>query len=162
MDSAFKRRWDWEYIPINYEENYIDSDGSPKENKSYSYKVVDDATPANKLFDWKTFIKAVNAIIKNNENLGMDKCIGNFFVKPEDDENITLEVFINKVIFYLWNDVFKDEEDLKNIFPKNTFYEDFFPIKDKGLALLEEVVNKANEIAENEKYKDYEKITWNS
>lgn len=155
MDSAFKRRWDWEYIPINYDETYIDDKGSPKDNKSFKYQIVD--SEGNEKFGWINFIKTVNEIIKHNENLGMDKCIGNFFVKPDGDKTISLDVFINKVIFYLWNDVFKDEEDSKNIFPKGLFYEDFFPIKKAGLLKVEEVIKRINKIAIDEKY---EEIIW--
>ena len=137
MDSAFKRRWDWEYIPINYAPTYIDSNGEEQENESSAYKVVVSDTTS---FSWIKFIEKVNTIIKENPNLGMDKCIGNYFIKAKDNV-IMLEDFINKAIFYLWNDVFKDEDD--HIFEENTFYEDFFPIatngKDKVLKILEKV-----------------------
>jgi 5-methylcytosine-specific restriction endonuclease McrBC GTP-binding regulatory subunit McrB len=120
MDSAFKRRWDWEYIPICY-------DDIP-ENESYGYNVIiDDKTS----FKWIYFIENVNNIIKKNPNLGMDKCIGNYFIKAESKE-ITLKEFVNKAIFYLWNDVFKDEDSSDSIFEKGTSYEDFFPIETKG------------------------------
>ncbi len=120
MDSAFKRRWDWEYISICY-------DDIP-ENESYGYKVIIDD---NTSFKWINFIENVNKIIKNNPNLGMDKCIGNYFIKSETKE-ITLKEFINKAIFYLWNDVFKDEDSSDSIFEKETSYEDFFPIETNG------------------------------
>jgi len=120
MDSAFKRRWDWEYIPINYEET--------EENPSSKFKIK---LSENQYFSWLEFIKIVNEIIKSNPNLGMDKCIGNYFIKTESNE-IDLNIFINKVIFYLWNDVFKDESSDESIFPENTFYEDFFPIATQG------------------------------
>ena len=129
MDSAFKRRWDWEYIPINYEKS--------EENPSSHYQVVVSDSIS---FSWLEFIEKVNTIIKENPNLGMDKCIGNYFIKAKDN-SITLEEFINKAIFYLWNDVFKDEDD--HIFEENTFYEDFFPIATKGkekvLKILEKI-----------------------
>lgn len=129
MDSAFKRRWDWEYIPINYEKS--------EENPSSNYQVVVSDSIS---FSWLEFIEKVNTIIKENQNLGMDKCIGNYFIKAKDN-SITLEEFINKAIFYLWNDVFKDEDD--HIFEENTFYEDFFPIATKGkekvLKILEKI-----------------------
>lgn len=128
MDSAFKRRWDWEYIPINYRK-------SPQ-NPSSNFKVTLSNTES---FSWIDFIEKVNSIIKANPNLGMDKCIGNYFIKGIDD-TISLEEFINKAIFYLWNDVFKDEED--HIFEENTFYEDFFPIPDKGREKVEKILIK--------------------
>ena len=70
----------------------------------------------------------------------MDKCIGNYFINPTDN-TISLNTFINKAIFYLWNDVFKDEFGSNSIFAENVTYEDFFPVKDNGakmvIALLE-------------------------
>lgn len=131
MDSAFKRRWDWEYIPICY--TPIDDFG--KKNDSSDFEI--DIEDGNK-YSWIDFIKAVNLNhIKNNVSLGMDKCIGNYFVKPDTANIISLKPFINKVIFYLWNDVFKDEEN--KVFEENTSYEDFFPIKTKGKEKIKEL-----------------------
>jgi len=122
MDSAFKRRWNWEYIPICYDEKYENG----RENESFNYVIKLDESNH---FRWIEFIEVTNRIIKNNPNLGMDKCIGNYFIKGAD-KAIELEEFINKVIFYLWNDVFKDEDE--SIFPEDMSYEDFFPILTEG------------------------------
>jgi hypothetical protein len=124
MDSAFKRRWEWEYVPINYEEFNDDK----KENKSFYFQID---TENGSIYSWNDFIKKINiSHIKENPSLGMDKCIGNYFIKPDIDNRISLKQFINKVIFYLWNDVFKDEEN--NVFEAKTSYEDFFPIETNG------------------------------
>lgn len=131
MDSAFKRRWDWEYIPINYSEN-------TEENTSAKFvvKLIEGES-----FNWLDFIKNVNKLIKSNDNLGMDKCLGNYFIKPDIDENtISLKSFINKAIFYLWNDVFKDEMEDESIFKNKTSYEDFFPIDEKGVEKVKEIL----------------------
>lgn len=136
MDSAFKRRWDWEYIPINYDPTYRDSSGEEKDNTSSKYKVKLSDTET---FSWLSFIKSVNSVIKLNDNLGMDKCIGNYFIKPATEE-IDIETFINKAIFYLWNDVFKDEMEENNIFLNKTTYEDFFPIKPNGIEKVKEIL----------------------
>lgn len=135
MDSAFKRRWDWEYIPICYKEQ----DEFGNINKSFAFEI--DIEDGEK-YSWKDFIEKVNLNhIKNNPSLGMDKCIGNYFIKPEKDNTISIKPFINKVIFYLWNDVFKDEDN--NVFEQNTSYEDFFPMdtngKEKIKALFERI-----------------------
>jgi hypothetical protein len=130
MDSAFKRRWDWEYVPIDYIKS--------EENQSSKFIVKLSETEE---FSWIKFIEKINKEhIQVNPNLGMDKCIGNYFIKAVDNK-IELSDFINKAIFYLWNDVFKDEEE--HIFEENTFYEDFFPIetngKEKVLKILEKI-----------------------
>jgi len=132
MDSAFKRRWDWEYIPIDYSRN-------TEENTSANFVVE---LTKNDEFNWLDFIENVNKLIKGNDNLGMDKCLGNYFIKPDIDENtISLKSFINKAIFYLWNDVFKDEMEDESIFKNKTSYEDFFPIDEKGVEKVQEILN---------------------
>lgn len=124
MDSAFKRRWDWEYIPICY----TPIDDFKKKNDSFDFEID---IENGKKYSWIKFIEKVNLKhIKNNPSLGMDKCIGNYFIKPDKDNIISLRPFVNKVIFYLWNDVFKDEEN--EVFDKQITYEDFFPIETNG------------------------------
>lgn len=142
MDSAFKRRWDWEYIPINESKDL-------NINPSADYIVE---LTGNETFNWLDFIVNVNKLIRDNENLGMDKCIGNYFIKPDKPNNtISVESFVNKAIFYLWNDVFKDEMEDKSIFKNKTSYEDFFPIDEKGVNKVKEILkilNLDNEFSE--------------
>lgn len=150
MDSAFKRRWDWIYMPIEYGEKC--SDG--RCNDSYQYKIVLDGEDNDiKTFDWIKFIKAVNEKIKYNPNLGADKQIGNYFVKAKKNangtfENIAFKYFVHKVMFYLWNDVFKDESLEESIFVKKDgekreilTYQDLFPIESNGIEIIEAILD---------------------
>lgn len=89
IDSAFKRRWDWEYIPIR------------NANKDW---VI---TASGKEWDWWTFLQCINEKIGSVTD-SEDKKLGYFFVKPHDNHTISAETFVSKVVFYLWNDVFKD------------------------------------------------------
>lgn len=131
MDSAFKRRWDWEYIPICY----TPIDDFKKKNDSFDFEIdIEDG----KKYSWIKFIEKINLNhIKVNPSFGMDKCIGNYFIKPDNDNVISLKPFINKVIFYLWNDLFKDEDN--KFFEENTSYEDFFPIETNGKKKIKEL-----------------------
>lgn len=86
--SAFKRRWDWEYEPINYK----NADWVIEINRNQ--------------FSWTSFQKEVNNRIFESTN-SEDKMLGDFFVKPYDGI-ITEKLLLNKVLFYLWNDVCKD------------------------------------------------------
>ena len=133
MDSAFKRRWDWEYVPIN-----INKDDP--ENESAEYTIVVDATTK---INWIDFIRTINIIISKNRNLGMDKCIGNYFVKPKHNNEISLHEFIHKVLFYLWNDVFKDEPG-DSIFKNDVSYQSLFPIETEGLILVKTILEDLN------------------
>ena len=93
MDSAFKRRWDWEYVPIKFDEN------SAKINI-----VFDDETQ----YSWQSFVEKVNQDIQDLTK-SEDKKIGVYFVSPANGKEISLEQFKNKVMFYLWSEIFKDE-----------------------------------------------------
>lgn len=89
MDSAFKRRWDWEYVPIQYEGATSDS-----------FTI----TLSDKQFRWIDFLKAVNDRIRRTTE-SEDKQLGNYFIKSNIDE----KEFKSKVMFYLWSEVCKDE-----------------------------------------------------
>lgn len=90
IDSAFKRRWDWEYEPIKY--------------KNTGWKIVIDGTG----YSWVSFQRIVNEKILR-ANSSEDKMLGDYFVNPSDGV-ITDKVLLNKILFYLWNDVCKDGE----------------------------------------------------
>ena len=89
MDSAFKRRWAMEYKPIEYEH--------PVASKFT-------VTIAGKTYKWVDFLKWANFKIREATN-SEDKQMGEFFIKSK---NIEEKEFVNKVMFYLWNDVCKD------------------------------------------------------
>lgn len=96
MDSAFKRRWDWEYVPINY-----------KEAKSSGFKI----TIGKKSYLWIKFLEHINGKVWDLTK-SEDKQMGNFFIKG----NITEEVFKSKVMAYLWHEICKDEYGATNYF----------------------------------------------
>lgn len=90
IDSAFKRRWDWKYIKIQ--------DGKK------DYKIV--FSNGNE-YDWWSFVTEINNRIEGGEIQQEDKKLGYFFAKSKDGI-ITADRFLSKVIFFLYNDVFKD------------------------------------------------------
>lgn len=95
IDSAFKRRWDWEYEPIKYKNTdwVIDIDGLK--------------------YSWSDFQKEVNTRILKDTG-SEDKMLGDYFVNPQT-KVISYNLFRNKILFYLWNDVCKDGD--ADIFP---------------------------------------------
>ena len=94
IDSAFKRRWDWKYIPI--------AKGKDNDGVELNWMIVID----DKRYDWWTFVKIINKHVFDTTN-SEDKQLGFFFCKAKGDI-IDVETFVSKVVFYLWNDVFKD------------------------------------------------------
>ncbi len=125
IDSAFKRRWDWTYRPI--------SDG----RKGWQIKV------GGNLYDWWGFLAKINDKIGATTN-SEDKKLGYFFCKAANDGIISAETFVGKVIFYLWNDVFKDYEFGDSIFDdgnggKLTF-DKFYTVVEGNTKVVEENV----------------------
>ena len=95
IDSAFKRRWEWKYVPIR--------EGRDKETNAPLNWYIN---TGDKQYNWWSFISKVNKLIGSLTN-SEDKKLGYFFCKAKDGE-IDADLFVSKVIFYLWNDVFKD------------------------------------------------------
>lgn len=113
MDSAFKRRWDWIYVPIDTDCKFSD----------FTIKLDN-----GKAFEWLSFLKVINEEIFEITK-SQDKQIGNWFIDAQNSGKVISEsTFVNKVIFYLWNDVFKDEENtiFKSVDGKNLTYTSFF------------------------------------
>lgn len=87
IDSAFKRRWDWVYIPIDT-------------HKEDWYIKVNDIE-----YSWPSFLDKINDEVLTDET-AEDKHLGFYFCKAEGNI-ISVEKFVSKLLFYLWNDVFK-------------------------------------------------------
>lgn len=110
IDSAFKRRWDWKYMPIDYE----------KEKWSIVAKSVQ--------YSWSDFLKKINNLVASLTD-SEDKMLGFYFAKAKDGI-IDADTFVGKVVFYLWNDLFKDyglpKEILKGAESKEFAFRNFF------------------------------------
>ena len=94
IDLAFKRRWEWKYVPI--------TQGRDK-GQLLQWSIV----AKNEKYDWWSFLEVMNkrvAEITSSE----DKKLGFFFCKADGQGIISADKFVSKVMFYLWNDVFKD------------------------------------------------------
>jgi conserved domain protein len=125
IDSAFKRRWEWEYVPIR--------------NANKGWVIAVDG----KEWDWWSFLEAINAKIGSVTD-SEDKKLGYFFVKPSDNHTITAETFVSKVIFYLWNDVFKDygfrDEEFQTKDGKEMSFPMFYETENEGQRVNEALV----------------------
>lgn len=109
MDSAFKRRWEWEYVPVNHEDA-----------KRFHIFI------GGKSYNWDDFIVAVNKKVFDATQ-SADKQLGNRFCKSdglinsgESDEKkqeymIFSTQFVSKVMFYLWEEVCKDAPEDEQI-----------------------------------------------
>lgn len=107
MDTAFKRRWDFEYIGINDNENEM------KE----STVVLGKGDNAHKI-KWNDLRHAINDYLADDLKINEDKQLGPYFigrkiVVPENgseiDSKIFNSVFKNKVLMYLFDDAAKQK-----------------------------------------------------
>lgn len=96
MDSAFKRRWGFEYVGIEYESSDDDH------NKQLNAKIEDG--PGN--ITWKDFLEKLNSFIKGSKAYRLeDKLVGQWFIKAKEDK-ISKDDIKNKLMHYLWDNVF--------------------------------------------------------
>lgn len=121
IDSAFKRRWDWKYVRI--------CEGKKKDGSPLNYRIrftipEIGGKPAETVDEnWWDFVRAINKQIEEATK-SEDKKLGFFFCKPDKKANdadecntiISAETFVGKVVFYLWQDVFKDYGFKSDIF----------------------------------------------
>ena len=132
IDSAFKRRWDWKYVPIR--------EGRDKETNAPLNWYIN---TGDKQYKWWSFISKVNELIGSLTN-SEDKKLGYFFCKAKDGE-IDADLFVSKVIFYLWNDVFKDygfddkdfQDEEGKILSFDRFYQDVNGKTNVNIATIE-------------------------
>lgn len=99
IDSAFKRRWEMEYVGVNY-----------ADAEQFSVKIDD----AHK-YSWAEVLKGLNGYIKQEKH-STNKILGNRFVQADENNTISSIAFRDKVLFFLFNDVFKDEDEFRTSF----------------------------------------------
>lgn len=129
IDSAFKRRWDWKYIPIS--EAVDDTTKEPK-----GWKIHADG----KDYDWWKFLQAINEQIGQLTN-SQDKKLGYFFCKAKDGR-IDAETLADKVLFFLYNEVLKDFEKEQDFLKKadGTYleFDEFYKVNEFGKTEIQE------------------------
>ena len=122
MDSAFKRRWSWEYVPID------------SSNLKSQFKI----TIGDKTYKWSSFLDEANKRIHKLSD-SEDKQMGNFFIKADVD----VEEFKSKVMFYLWSEVCKEYEHAGSFFKNKRdndaefTFNNLFPTNDATNGILQ-------------------------
>ncbi len=109
MDTAFKRRWEFEYIGIN-------------ENQTWDYTIP---LPNGESINWNVLRKAINGTLKKIASVNEDKLLGPYFLskavledankwnseQDSEEKQKAVEKFLNtfksKVLMYLYEDVCK-------------------------------------------------------
>lgn len=109
MDTAFKRRWNFEYLGIN-----------EKQDKIKGRVMV--GSNATQEIEWNVLRRAINEKLAKEYKVNEDKLMGPFFISKnvlktvsEEDDTIMdatrfIEIFKSKVIMYLYEDAAKQHK----------------------------------------------------
>lgn len=95
IDTAFKRRWNFEYISIN---------------ESESKNGIDVTLADGRVINWNILRHAINQKL-GKMHINEDKMIGPFFLSKDDLENSFESAFKSKLLMYLYEDVIKHRRD---------------------------------------------------
>ncbi|RIY32862.1 hypothetical protein CKF54_03990 [Psittacicella hinzii] len=108
MDTAFKRRWNFEYVDLD--------NGRNSKNKGFNFEVslVHNNTKISVTLTWNEFREAINEDL-SKLSVPEDKLLGYFFVNEKGLERLPAEkrlqegqkLILDKVITYLYDDVAK-------------------------------------------------------
>jgi hypothetical protein len=105
MDTAFKRRWSFEYLDINKGADVVKGWTNGKQ--------------------WNEFREAINDKLVDEAKINEDKCMGPFFLKQEEvalwGEKGFDEIFKSKILMYLFEDAGKQKRSLIFSDKANTF-----------------------------------------
>ena len=99
LDTAFKRRWTFEYIDINENANNV-------KNKYYF-----NLAGIDKPITWNDFRQTINNYLSKAVLINEDKLMGVYFISKNDleecknDPNSLTNIIKNKVLMYLYEDV---------------------------------------------------------
>ncbi|OQX06831.1 MAG: hypothetical protein BWK73_29850 [Thiothrix lacustris] len=121
MDSAFKRRWDWEFIRGERQEATIDGK-----------------------HDWSSFVDNLNRFFVDNSKFIRqieDKQIGYWFITSKS-KKITTNDIRNKLLFFIWDSVFsRDKEGLKQLIGEKNDLITFNQFSDQCENFIEKIIN---------------------
>lgn len=135
IDSAFKRRWEMEYVGVNYTD-------------AEQFTVVIDESHK---YSWSEILKGLNGYIKQEKH-STNKILGNRFVQSDENNVISAVAFRDKVLFFLFNDVFKDEDEFRTGFfggNDTLYFEDLCEDKDLTnyvINFIEKICKAANKV----------------
>ena len=100
LDTAFKRRWHFKYIRIDFDAHLAMGGFSDLKIQL-----------AGKNFSWAVFAKTVNEVLTDEVQVSEDRLLGPFFLSPTElDADDLTEAVAGKVLPYLWEDVLRYDD----------------------------------------------------
>ncbi|CAB1250295.1 AAA family ATPase [Vibrio cholerae] len=98
LDTAFKRRWEFEYLPISYESASTGTLPLPLENDEGNIEVLN--------VHWADFAKIVNSALAE-DHIPEDKLLGHRFLDTSELNENGINALKGKLFMYLWDDVLR-------------------------------------------------------
>lgn len=107
LDTAFKRRWKFEYKPISFE----DKDGKPTCPQG-SIQFTTKNGPED--IEWAVLAQTINEIL-SSESIPEDRHLGPWFLNKDElgNPDEAQKCFTGKILMYLWDDVLRHGETSK-------------------------------------------------
>ena len=100
LDTAFKRRWHFRYMPIDFETHHGTEGFSDPKIKL-----------AGNQYSWAVFAKTVNEVLVEEVQVPEDRLLGPFFLSPTElDAGDLTKTVAEKVLPYLWEDVLRYDD----------------------------------------------------
>lgn len=102
MDTAFKRRWSFQYLGIDESEKSVEN-----------YEIPIGMGEHRRYLNWNRLRKEINRILAQECRVNEDKLLGPFFLSKAmldqamNDEDKFVRAFESKVLMYLFEDVMK-------------------------------------------------------
>ncbi|MGL6023291.1 MAG: AAA family ATPase, partial [Cetobacterium sp.] len=132
MDTAFKRRWDFDYISLN------------KNQREEKFLVEID----NKKYNWNDYRETLNDIL-GEQGVTEDRLISPYFLKVTDfDEYKVLKEssYVNKFLMYIFDDILKHNNRLKEaLFTEKNFYKIFSKLQNGNQIYSTNFMDRLNE-----------------
>jgi len=97
LDTAFKRRWSFEYIPLEFSTKCASGDLTIFEQKK-----------KDKIIPWSIFAMSINKVLSSMSSpIPEDRHLGPWFLSSAELENDSKGALIGKLFVYLWDDVLR-------------------------------------------------------
>jgi hypothetical protein len=132
LDSAFKRRWEFKYCPVDFEDH--------KDKPTFKEKVV----PYNgSNYSWADFAETINTILKQKK-IEEDRLIGPYFLTDKERRNPTAckDAIAGKLLIYLWDDVLRHDLREHLFSSKINTFSDLVNLYNSGQSIFSSEINK--------------------
>jgi len=97
LDTAFKRRWSFEYIPLEFETNCASGD-----------VIIFERKEQEKIVPWSIFAMSINKVLSSMSSpIPEDRHLGPWFLSSAELENDSKGSLTGKLFVYLWDDVLR-------------------------------------------------------